>query len=87
MTDGAQVTEHRPLEYKEIRPIKANLSCHFCGRVFSETLPLRGYVYPIVGETMDIGGNACVECYPIEWEKSVAAGLIVPLTKTKESAS
>jgi hypothetical protein len=28
---------------------------------------------------MDIGGNACVECYPIEWEKSVAAGLIVPL--------
>jgi hypothetical protein len=84
MTDGAQVTEHRPLEYKETRPIKANLSCHFCGKVFSETLPQRGYVYPIANEPRNVGGLACTECYLIQFKLSVDLGLIIPYAKRKK---
>ena len=84
MSDGAQITEHRPLEYKRPAPIKANLRCFFCEQEFSVERPKRGYLYPIIGETMDIGGNACVECYPPEFQKSVEAGLIVPLNTEKK---
>ena len=70
------------IEYRPPTKIKQNLYCGFCGREFTEQLPLLGYLYPLDSDpTRRAGANACSECYPKEREAQIAAGLIVPISK------
>lgn len=69
------------LEYKEIKPLKQNLKCGFCGKPFSE-VPKKGYLYPHTKmEDETDGRNACEDCHPIELAAAIAAGLILPVIK------
>ena len=70
------------IEYRPPNRIKQNLSCGICGREFSDTLPLKGYLYPLTSDpTRRAGANACSECYPKQREAQIAAGLIIPISK------
>src|SRR3990172_5515693 len=88
---GANQTQTSQLEYKEIKPLKQNLKCGFCGRPFSE-VPKKGYLYPHTKmEDETDGRNACEVCHPIELAAAIEAGLIlpvirVPLTKKQAKA-
>jgi len=69
------------LEYKEIKPLKQNLNCGFCGKSFSE-VPKKGYLYPHTKmEDETDGRNACEICHPIELAAAIEAGLILPIIK------
>ena len=80
-------TEDKPIEYRQPTRVKQNLSCGICGREFSEQLPQLGYIYPLPSDpTKRAGANVCIKCYPVQRDAQIAAGLILPLDKSKKHA-